>query len=84
MFAALCIVAYLKKIHNSWLVLDPMEATINTAAFSKEDWISFYPGVKEPIPTNFPEPRGKEYMIRSFVDSDHSGDHLSAIHALDF
>ena len=47
--------------------------------FQEHDWCDFYGDVKEAIPPNAPEPRGKEIDLRIFVDSDHAGDKLSKI-----
>ena len=44
--------------------------------FQEHDWCGFYGDVKEAIPPNAPEPRGKEVDLRIFVDSDHAGDKL--------
>jgi hypothetical protein len=42
--------------------------------FQECDWKAFYGDVKEAVPPNAPEPRGKEVDLRLFVDSDHAGD----------
>ena len=42
--------------------------------FKECDWKDFYPGAEEAIPTNMPEPRGKDVDLRLFVDADHAGD----------
>ena len=68
------IFAYLKINHNSRMVFDPSYPGIDMSQFKKCDWKSFYPEAKEAIPTNAPEPRGKEVDIRLYVDSDHAGD----------
>ena len=41
--------------------------------FQEHDWKSFYGDVKEPIPVDTPEPRGRDVDLRSYVDSDHMG-----------
>ena len=38
------------------------------------DWTSFYGDVKEAIPSDAPEPRGKEVDLVAYVDSDHATD----------
>ena len=63
--------AYLKKWHISTLALNPSYPEINMRVFHQADWTDFYGDVKEAIPDNAPEARGKQVMIRSFVDSDH-------------
>ena len=42
--------------------------------FHQADWTDFYEEVKEAIPDNAPEPRGKPNILRAFVDSDHAND----------
>ena len=68
------IYAYLKLKHNARMVFDPCYPKIDMADFKECDWRSFYGNVKEAIPVNMPEPRGKEVDLRLFVDSDHAGD----------
>jgi len=58
-------------------VLDPTYPTIDTSTFNDgADWSNFYGDVKEAIPPNMPEPRGKTLVMRLYVDSDHAGDKL--------
>ena len=45
--------------------------------FQEHDWCDFYGDTKEVFPPNAPEPRGKEVVLRIFVDSDHAGDKLT-------
>ena len=66
--------AYLKKKHNARMVFDPTYPDINMSVFKKHDWTSFYGDIKESIPIDRPEPRGKEVDLRMFVDADHAGD----------
>ena len=56
------------------MVFDPTYPEIDLSNFVEQDWKNFYGDVKEAIPLNMPEPRGKEVDIRMFVDSDHAGD----------
>ena len=42
--------------------------------FHQADWTDFDGDVKEAIPDNAPEPRGKPIILRAFVDSDHAND----------
>ena len=57
------------------MVFDPTEPDINLSLFKDEDWTSTaYEDCKEDIPPNAPEPRGKFFTVRAFVDSDHAGD----------
>ena len=42
--------------------------------FHQADWTDIYGEVKEAIPDNAPEPRGKPIILRAFVDSGHAND----------
>ena len=42
--------------------------------FHQADWRDFYGDVKEAIPDNAPEPRGKLIILRAFVESDHANE----------
>ena len=66
--------AYLKHKLNARMVFDPTYPEIDKSQFQEHDWKSFYGDVKEPIPVDAPEPRGKEVDLRLYVDSDHAGD----------
>ena len=68
--------AYLKHKHNSRLALGPKYSQIHMGDFRKVDWTDFYGEVREAIPDNAPEPRGKEVILRLFVDSDHANNKL--------
>jgi hypothetical protein len=70
------IFAYLDNKHNSRMVFDPTYPEIDMTSFKECDRKEFYGEVKEPLPPNMPEPRGKEIEIRLNVDSDHAGDQL--------
>jgi hypothetical protein len=48
--------------------------TIDMNAFKPKDWKIFYGNVEESIPSNAPEPRGKNVDLRLYVDSDHAGE----------
>jgi hypothetical protein len=41
--------------------------------FKECNWEEYYPGAKEAIPMNKPEPRGKLVTMSCFVDADHAG-----------
>jgi hypothetical protein len=72
------IFAYLEPRHASRLVFDPTYPIINESLFNTGcDWKPFYGNVKEPLPGNAPEPRGKPVVLRVFVDSDHAGDKVT-------
>jgi hypothetical protein len=69
--------AYLKKKPNGTIVLDPTYPEIDLSQFNDgADWSNFYGNIKEPIPTNMPNPLGKSLVMRLFVDSDHAADKL--------
>jgi hypothetical protein len=71
------IYAYLKCHHNSRMIFDPTYPYVDESKFKECDWKEFYGDVKEPIPPNAPEPRGKEVVMRLFVDSSHADDKLT-------
>ncbi len=75
--AAIHVFAYLKVKHNSRLVFDPTYPTIDEDKFQRHNWERYYGELKEPIPPNAPEPRGKEVDLRAYVDSDHAGEKLT-------
>ena len=69
------IFGYLKVKHNSRIIFDPTYPEIDLTNFKEEQsWKDFYGDVKEAIPEDMPEPRGKSVDLRMFVDSDHAGD----------
>ena len=70
------IYAYLKKRHNSPIVLDPTYLNEPQGEFIECDWREFYGNVKEPIPPNAPRPLGKEVELRLYTDSSHAGDYI--------
>ena len=46
--------------------------------FQKEDWsASVYNGAKDLLPPNQPEPLGRGFIIRAYVDSDHAGNEIT-------
>ena len=70
--------AYLKKKHNSRMVFDPSYPFVDEERFkSDEDWKVLYGDVTEAIPPAAPQPRGKEVVIRHYVDADHAGERLT-------
>ena len=70
--------AYLKNKHNARLVFDPTYPDINLDDYElNQDWTKFYGNVKEEVPENAPEPLGKEFIMRAYVDADHAGDKLT-------
>ena len=75
------IFAYLKKHHNAVMVFDPREPDIDyDSHFPDQDWSYSTMGrsdMKEELPPNMPEPLGKPFVIRAYVDSDHAGDQVT-------
>ena len=68
---------YLKGHHNAQMVLDPTFPNPDMSMFQEHDWCGFYGDVKEVIPPNSPDPRGKEVYLKIFVYSDHELDKLT-------
>jgi len=68
------IFSWLKVQHNRRLAFDPTYPDVDLEDFEFQDWTEQYGDIKEAIPPNAPEPRGKVVDIRLFVDSDHAGD----------
>ena len=67
--------SFLKKHHNAVLVFDYSELEIDRSKFRKEYWSATpYGACIEEIPSNAPQSRGKSFLIRALVDSDHAGD----------
>ena len=72
---ALHMFAFLKNKHNGVMVFDPSEPDLDESQFPNEDWSATpYGECKEELPPNAPEPRGRGFTMRAFVDSDHAGD----------
>jgi hypothetical protein len=73
------IFAFRKKRHNTEMVFDATEPEMNMTVFDKKDWSNtvYVPGdgeIKEALPTDMPRARGKGFIMRAYVDSDHAGD----------
>ena len=71
------IFGYLKGHHNARMVFDLTYPTPDMSIFLEHCWYGFYADVREVIPTNAPELRGKEVDLRIFVDLDHAVDKLN-------
>ena len=74
--AALHVVVHLKARLNARLVFDLTYQDIDLSLFKEHDWTQIYGDVKEAIPTNAPEPHGKDIDLKMMVDSNHAGDKL--------
>ena len=59
------------------MVFDPTYPTHDMSMFQEHYCCDFYGDMKEVIPPNAPAPRGKEFDLRIFVDSEHAGDKLT-------
>jgi hypothetical protein len=59
------------------MVFDPTYRKIDVSSFLECNWKDFYGDVKEAIPLNAPEPRGKEMDTMLFIDSSHADDKLT-------
>ena len=74
--------SYLEKQHNSDIVFDHILPNIDYKDFPKQDWDNtVYANergeLKEEVPTNLPTPLGTGFIMRVFVDSDHTGDQVT-------
>jgi Reverse transcriptase (RNA-dependent DNA polymerase) len=72
------IYAFLKNRHNGCIIFDPTYPTIKESDFNAGgSWRDAYGDITEPLPPDAPQPRGKEAVIRVFVDADHAGEKLT-------
>jgi len=65
--------AYLWKHNRPSLVFDHQRPAFDEARFKQSGWSDYYPDVKEAIPPNIQEARGKSVTVSCFVDADHAG-----------
>lgn len=70
----LYIFGYLEKNPKKKIAFDHHKARVEEANFNEYDWYDFYKGVKEGIPSNMPEPRGKSVHSHCYVDADLAAD----------
>jgi hypothetical protein len=78
LFAVFRVFAYLKAKHNARMIYDLTYPKIDYSKFrANEEWEKFYGDVKEAIPSNAHQPRGKPVVLRIYVDSDNAGDPLT-------
>ncbi len=68
------IFGFLQINHNSRMVYNFSNPTINMAAFKPNDWKQFYGNVTEAIPSNVPKPIGKDVDLRTYINIDHAGE----------
>ena len=73
------IFSYLRKYHNSEMVFDPSDPVIDEVQFEKKDLTTseFGSCTKEEFPKNMPILRGFGFVMRAFVDSNHTGDSMT-------
>ena len=69
------IFGYLKHHPNSRIVFN--SARPNFPESQNVDWHDFYPGAKEELPPDMPEPRGNSVILSGFVDANHAGDKVT-------
>ena len=71
--AVLRVFSFVLQNYNSRMAFDPTRPVIDMNDFKEWKWKYFYGYLKESIPHNSPEKRGKEVDICGYVDSDHAG-----------
>ena len=76
MDAVMHMFGYLKSHDRSRIAFDAATLDHNDYVESP-DWKDFYGDVKEDVPPNAPEPRGKPVQSTAFIDTDHAGDLLT-------
>ena len=63
---------FLRHKYNWGVVLDPTYTTMKKNDFKEFKWKGFYGKIKEAIPPNAPEKRGKGFYLRGYVDGNHA------------
>ena len=71
------IFGYLKGSPRRRIFFDPDHPNISEDRFQRYEWVDFYRDVKEEIPLNAPEPRGREVSIHCFVDASHASEKVT-------
>ena len=71
--------AYLKKYHNTEMVLDSSYPEIDQNQFDRKDWSHTIYGdsLNEDLPPNMPEPLVLGFVLNIYVDSDHAGNTIT-------
>ena len=64
--------AVFQNIDNEFL--DTTYIDINDTIFKRHRWVELHGNVKEAIPLNMLESRGKDVDLRMYENSDHAGD----------
>ena len=81
------IFVHLKKYHNTEIVFDPSEPSVDMSIFHRRNWTSSEFGHlegKEVLPPNMPQPRGLGFIMTAKVDADHAGDTVTRRSRTDF
>ena len=65
---------FLCQKYNYRMASDPTYPAINMNDFQECKQKNFYGGLKEAIPPDAPEERGKEVDLRGYVESNHAGE----------
>ena len=76
--ALLHIFGFLQINHNSRMAYDSSYPTIDLNVFKPNNWKSFYGNFEESIPSNAPEPRGKDFDLQLYVNSNLAGEKCSS------
>ena len=71
--AILRVFGYLKNFNKRRLVINSDSTDVPTD-LPKHNWSEFYPGAKEELPKNMPEPKGKSVAISTIFDASHASD----------
>ena len=66
--------AFLHQNYNSRMDFDQTYPVIDMKYFKECKWKGFYGDLKEAIPSNAPEEKGKEVYLSGYVDSNHIGE----------
>ena len=64
--------SYYRENHNPRFALDSTYPEIEHDSFKKNTWVEFYGNMKDAIPTDIPEPRGKSTDLRMHDDINHA------------
>ncbi len=65
---------YVKAFNKGKLLFDTNFPNHADLAFVKQNWDEFYPGIKEELPPDMLESKGKPVRITVYVDADHAHD----------
>ena len=74
--------SYLRKYHNSELLLDPSDPVIDTSLFERKYWTSSefaHVGGKEELPPKMPQQRGIVFVLQAKVYAYHAADTVTRI-----